>query len=66
MEGNIMLVLTRKSGQEIVIDGGIRIIVLDVQGNRVQVGISAPAEVKVYRKEIQERNKEVCRPQARR
>jgi len=61
-----MLVLTRKSGQEIVIDGGIRLIVLDVQGNRVRVGISAPAEVKVDRMEIQERNKEGCRPQARR
>jgi carbon storage regulator len=61
-----MLVLTRKSGQEIVIDGGIRLIILDVQGNRVRLGISAPAGVKVYRKEIQERNKEVCRAQARR
>lgn len=61
-----MLVLTRRSGQEIVIDGGIRLIVLDVQGNRVRVGISAPAEVKVDRMEIQERNKEGCRPQARR
>ncbi len=61
-----MLVLTRKSGQEIVIDGGIRLIILDVQGNRVRLGISAPAEVKVYRKEMQERKKEVCQPQARR
>ena len=60
-----MLVLTRKSGQEIVIEGGIRLMILDVQGNRVRVGISAPAEVKVDRMEVQERNQEVRQSQAR-
>jgi len=53
-----MLVLTRKSGQEIVIDGGIRVTILEVQGNRVRVGITAPDEVKVVRKEIEERTLE--------
>ncbi len=57
-----MLVLTRKNGQEIVIDGGIRLIILDAEPNRVRVGITAPGDVKVCRQEVLERNQEVCRP----
>ena len=58
-----MLVLTRKSGQEIVIDGQIRITILSVSGDRVRVGITAPAAVRVDREEVHQR---LCEPPARR
>jgi carbon storage regulator len=47
-----MLVLTRKAGQEIVIDGGIRITIVAVKGERVRVGVTAPPEVRVDREEV--------------
>jgi carbon storage regulator len=50
-----MLVLTRKSGEEIVIDGVIRVAVISVQGDRIRLGIDAPKEVVVDRAEIHER-----------
>ena len=53
-----MLILTRKIGEVIILDGGIKITVSDIQGNHVKIGIDAPKEVKVYREEIIERMKE--------
>jgi carbon storage regulator len=50
-----MLVLTRKLGEEIVIDGGIRITIVAVKGDRVRVGITAPPEVRVDREEVHQR-----------
>ena len=50
-----MLVLTRKIGETINIDGDIEITVSDIQGNHVKIGIDAPEEVKIYREEIYER-----------
>lgn len=50
-----MLVLSRKSQEEIVIGGNIRITVVEVSGGRVKLGISAPAEVPVHRAEISDR-----------
>ena len=47
-----MLVLTRKSGEEIVIDGNIRVRVLKVQGSRVRIGIETPAGLRVMRSEL--------------
>lgn len=47
-----MLVLTRKPNQSIVIDGGIELTVLEVRGSQVRIGINAPREVAVNRKEI--------------
>jgi carbon storage regulator len=47
-----MLVLTRKTGQSIVIDGGIEITVLEVRGEQVRLGIAAPREIRVNRKEL--------------
>lgn len=47
-----MLVITRKSGEEIVIGGNIRIMVVRVQGDKVRLGIVAPQEVKVLRAEL--------------
>ena len=57
-----MLALTRKKNEAIVINNNIEITVLEVKGEQVKIGISAPKEVPVYRKEvylqIQESNKE--------
>jgi carbon storage regulator len=47
-----MLVLTRRAGESLVIDGGITITVMDVRGDSVRVGIDAPREVRVHRSEI--------------
>ena len=53
-----MLILTRKIGETIILDGGIKITVSDIQGNHVKIGITAPKEVKVYREELLKRMKE--------
>jgi carbon storage regulator len=50
-----MLVLSRRTGEEIVIDGGIRIRVVSVKGNQVRIGVSAPRSVAVDRQEVAER-----------
>jgi carbon storage regulator len=54
----LMLILTRQVGEEIVIDGNIRVIVTAVKGNKVRLGISAPPSVPVDRKEVHERRAE--------
>jgi len=48
-----MLVLTRHKDGSIVINGNIEITILDVRNNRVRIGIAAPPEVAIHRKEIQ-------------
>ena len=53
-----MLVLTRRVGEEIVIDGGIRITVTGVQGERVRIGVTAPDSVRVDRREVSQRRNE--------
>ena len=52
---NDMLVLTRKMGQEIVINNDVTLMVLGINGSQVRLGIDAPADVPVHRKEIQDR-----------
>jgi carbon storage regulator len=47
-----MLVLTRRVGEEIVIDGGICIKILAIDRGRVRIGIIAPAYVRVDRQEV--------------
>jgi carbon storage regulator len=47
-----MLVLTRKSNQSIMIGDDVEISVLSVNGEKVRIGIQAPREVPVFRKEI--------------
>jgi carbon storage regulator len=49
-----MLVLTRKLGQSIVIGDDIEVVVLEVRGEQVRIGIRAPKTVMVHRKEIYE------------
>lgn len=47
-----MLVLTRKKGESIMIGDQIELVILGTDGDTVKVGISAPKEVEVYRKEV--------------
>lgn len=47
-----MLVLTRKVNQAIVIGEGIEVVVLEVRGEQVRLGIKAPRNVAVHRQEI--------------
>lgn len=47
-----MLVLRRKVGESIVLDGKINISVLAVEGERVKIGISAPPDVSIVREEL--------------
>ncbi len=49
-----MLVLSRKKGQSIMIGNDIEISIIDIQGEQVRIGINAPRNVKVYRKEVYE------------
>lgn len=57
-----MLALSRKKNEAIIINNNIEITVLEVKGDQVKIGINAPKEVPVYRKEvylqIQESNQE--------
>jgi carbon storage regulator len=47
-----MLVLTRKSNQSIMIGDDIEVSVLAVMGEKVRIGIAAPRDVPVFRKEV--------------
>ncbi len=49
-----MLVLTRKVNQSIVIGDEIEVIVLEVRGEQVRIGVRAPKSITVHRKEIYE------------
>jgi len=50
-----MLVLSRRTGEEVVIGGNIRIVVTEVCGQRVRLGITAPKDIRVDRAEVDER-----------
>ena len=48
-----MLVLTRKKGEQIVLNGGqIVLTVCEIRGDKVRIGLEAPPEVIIYRKEV--------------
>ena len=47
-----MLVLTRKLGQAIRINGTVTVKITELKGNRVRIGIEAPKEVPVHREEV--------------
>lgn len=48
----IMLILTRKLNETIMIGDSIEISVVDIKGDQVKIGIKAPRNVKVYRQEV--------------
>lgn len=47
-----MLVLTRKKNESIVIDDVIRVMVVEIRGDKVRLGIEAPREIEVHRQEV--------------
>ena len=49
-----MLVLSRRIGESIVINGGITVTLIKVKGQAVQLGIDAPAEIPIRRSELRE------------
>ncbi|MCI8774421.1 MAG: carbon storage regulator CsrA [Lachnospiraceae bacterium] len=57
-----MLALSRKKSEALIINNNIEVTVLEIKGEQVKLGISAPKEVPIYRKEvymqIQDSNKE--------
>lgn len=57
----LVLVLTRKKNQSIIINENIEISIIDIQGDQIRIGIDAPKSVSIHRKEIfleiQEENK---------
>jgi len=60
-----MLVLSRKKGESIIIGDSIEVVVLETSGESVRLGIRAPKNIEVYRKEvfdsIQQENKNAMR-----
>lgn len=59
-----MLVLARKKGQSIIIGDNIEVSIIDIQGDQVRLGIDAPKNISIHRKEIfieiQEENKKAA------
>lgn len=53
-----MLALTRKKGESIMINNDIEISILEIRGDQIKIGISAPKAVPVYRKEVYNQIKE--------
>ncbi|MBW5379250.1 carbon storage regulator CsrA, partial [Brachyspira hampsonii] len=49
-----MLVLSRKINQSIVIGDNIEIMLVDIRGDQIKLGINAPKNVKIFRKEVYE------------
>ena len=47
-----MLALSRKKNEALVINNNVEITILEIKGDQVKVGITAPKEVPVYRKEV--------------
>ena len=49
---NKMLALTRKKGESLMVGNNIEITVMEVRGDQIKIGITAPKEVPIYRKEV--------------
>lgn len=53
-----MLILTRKIGESLIIGDDVEVTVLGTKGNQVRIGIDAPKDVSVHRKEIYDKIQE--------
>ena len=49
-----MLILTRKRNERIMIGDSIEVVIVDIRGEQVQLGINAPKDVPVHRREVYE------------
>lgn len=62
-----MLALTRRKGEALMINNNVEVTILEVRGDQVKIGISAPKDVPIYRKEvylqIQEENEASFNPE---
>ena len=47
-----MLTLSRKKNESLIVNNNIEVTILDIKGDQVKIGISAPKEIPIYRKEI--------------
>ena len=47
-----MLALSRKKNEALIINNNVEITILEIKGEQVKIGISAPKEVPIYRKEV--------------
>lgn len=59
-----MLILTRKPGEVIYIGDNIKVIVVEIKGNQIRLGIEAPADFRIFRKEIYDQIQEENRAAA--
>jgi carbon storage regulator len=60
-----MLVLSRKKNESIVINNDITIVVVEIRGDKVRLGVEAPKEVPVHRREVYDaicRNEQAAQP----
>ena len=53
-----MLVLTRRIGETVVIEGGVEVTVVAIQGDKIRLGFTAPDYVRIDRQEVHERRGE--------
>ena len=53
-EATNMLVLSRKKDERIMIGDNVSIMIVDIRGDKVRLGIEAPAEISVHRREVYE------------
>ena len=55
MEGDVMLILTRRVGEALMVGDDTKIVVLGVKGSQIRLGINAPKDIVVHREEIFEK-----------
>ena len=48
-----MLVLSRKKDQSIIINGNVRVMLIEIRGDKIRLGIEAPKDVTVHREEVE-------------
>ncbi|MBS6008525.1 MAG: carbon storage regulator CsrA [Haemophilus parahaemolyticus] len=53
-----MLILTRKTGESLLVGNDVEITVLSVRGSQVKLGVNAPKDIAVHRKEIYQKIKD--------
>lgn len=61
-----MLALTRRKGEALILNNNIEVTILEIRGDQIKIGITAPKEVPIYRKEvylqIEDENKAAIHP----
>jgi len=55
MEANLMLILTRKVNETLMVGDDVSVTVLGIKGGQIRVGINAPRDVAVHRQEVYEK-----------